>query len=99
MFLPYNLKDSIEQKLCNYVGIDIESETLNRLKWVGIFDDVKTDLPDATPAQILQKLLVGKWALGPADKDMMAEFVIPLMSMNVVTGMRVRCQVMALFKV
>ncbi|MFC2096528.1 saccharopine dehydrogenase C-terminal domain-containing protein, partial [Bacteroidota bacterium] len=72
MFLPYNLKDSIEQKLCDYVGIDMESETMSRLKWVGIFDDVKTDLADATPAQILQKLLVGKWALGPADKDMIA---------------------------
>ena len=72
MLLPYNQKDSVELKLCNYIGLDMESETMSRLKWLGIFDDTKTDLPDATPAQILQKLLVGKWALGSEDKDMIA---------------------------
>lgn len=69
-FLPYDAKDSVEQKLCNYVGIDMESETMSRLKWLGIFEDTKTGMPNATPAQILQKLLEEKWALGSEDKDM-----------------------------
>lgn len=69
-FLPYDKKDSVEQKLCNYVGIDMESETMSRLKWLGIFEDTKTGMPNATPAQILQKLLEEKWALGSEDKDM-----------------------------
>ncbi len=69
-FLPYDEKDSVEQKLCNYVGIDMESETMSRLKWLGIFEDTKTGMPNATPAQILQKLLEEKWALGSEDKDM-----------------------------
>jgi saccharopine dehydrogenase-like NADP-dependent oxidoreductase len=68
-FLPYNLKDSVELKLCNYLGLDINSETMSRLKWLGIFDDTKIGLANATPAQILQKLLEEKWALGPEDKD------------------------------
>lgn len=71
-FLPYDEKDSVEQKLCNYVGIDMESETMSRLKWLGIFEDTKTGMPNATPAQILQKLLEEKWALGSEDKDMIA---------------------------
>jgi saccharopine dehydrogenase-like NADP-dependent oxidoreductase len=71
-FLPYNVKDSVEQKLCEYVGIDPESETMSRLKWLGIFDDTKIGLTEATPAQILQKLLEEKWALGADDKDMIA---------------------------
>ena len=69
-FLPYDEKDSVEQKLCNYVGIDMESETMSRLKWLGIFEDAKIGIPNATPAQILQKLLEEKWALGSEDKDM-----------------------------
>ena len=72
MFLPHNETDSVEQKLCDYVGIDLESETMSRLKWLGIFDDNKIGLPEATPAQILQKLLEEKWALGAEDKDMIA---------------------------
>ena len=72
MFLPHNETDSVEQKLCDYVGIDMESETMSRLKWLGIFDDNKIGLPEATPAQILQKLLEEKWALGAEDKDMIA---------------------------
>lgn len=69
-FLPYNLEDSVEQKLCDYVGIDLDSEAMSRLKWLGIFDDTKIGLTEATPAQILQKLLEEKWALGAEDKDM-----------------------------
>jgi saccharopine dehydrogenase-like NADP-dependent oxidoreductase len=71
-FLPYNLEASVEQKLCDYVGIDPDSETMSRLKWLGIFDDTKIGLTEATPAQILQKLLEEKWALGTEDKDMIA---------------------------
>lgn len=69
-FLPYNEKDSVEQKLCDYVNIDMKSETMTRLKWLGIFDETKIALANATPAQILQKLLEEKWALGANDKDM-----------------------------
>jgi len=69
-FLPYNLKDSVEQKICDFVGIEMESEIMSRLKWLGIFEETKIGLKDATPAQILQKLLEEKWALGAEDKDM-----------------------------
>lgn len=71
-FLPYNEEDTIEQKLCDFLGIKIDSETMSRLKWLGIFDDTKIGLSNATPAQILQKLLEEKWALGAEDKDMIA---------------------------
>ena len=37
----------------------------------GIFDKRKIGLKNATPAQILQKLLENKWALDPDDKDML----------------------------
>ncbi len=72
MFLPYDEQDTVEQKLCNYLLIDMDSEIMSRLKWLGIFEENKIGIPNATPAQILQKLLEEKWALGPEDKDMIA---------------------------
>jgi saccharopine dehydrogenase-like NADP-dependent oxidoreductase len=71
-FLPYNISDTVERKLCDFLEIELESETMSRLKWLGIFDESKIGIPNATPAQILQKLLEEKWALGAEDKDMIA---------------------------
>jgi len=72
LFLPYDVEDPVEQKLCDYLGLDMNSEMMDRLKWLGIFEEKSIGIPNATPAQILQKLLEEKWALGPEDKDMIA---------------------------
>lgn len=72
MFLPYDVQAPVEQKLCKYLGLDMDSQIMSRLKWLGIFEETKIGLTNATPAQILQKLLEEKWALGPDDKDMIA---------------------------
>jgi len=80
-FLPFDEKDTVEQKLAKYVGIDMKSETMKRLEWLGIFEKRQIGLPNATPAQILQKLLEEKWALGPEDKDLIVmqhEFIFKL---------------------
>ena len=41
-----------------------------KLVWLGIFENKKIGLKNATPAQILQKILEDKWSLSPNDKDM-----------------------------
>ncbi|MFH1320583.1 MAG: saccharopine dehydrogenase C-terminal domain-containing protein [Bacteroidota bacterium] len=69
-FLLYRPDDSIELKLAYYLGIDIESPEMEKLKWLGVFNDTRIGLKNATPAQILQHLLKDKWELGPKDKDM-----------------------------
>lgn len=71
-FLPYDENKSLEEKVCDFMGITMDSEIMQKLKWVGVFDDVNVGLKDATPAQILQKILVEKWVLNPGDKDMIA---------------------------
>ena len=38
--------------------------------WLGLFEDKKIGLKNATPAQILQKILQNKWSLREEDKDM-----------------------------
>ncbi|HKL09562.1 MAG TPA: saccharopine dehydrogenase C-terminal domain-containing protein [Bacteroidales bacterium] len=72
LFLPFNEKDPVEQKICDYTGIDQESEIFKKLVWLGIFENKKINMADVTPAQILQQLLEEKWALGENDKDMIA---------------------------
>jgi saccharopine dehydrogenase-like NADP-dependent oxidoreductase len=69
-FLAYNLHDSVELKLMQYLHIDQDSDILEKLKWLGIFDNTKIGLKNATPAQILQHILEKKWSLEPEDKDM-----------------------------
>lgn len=70
-FLAYNQHDSVELKLMHYMKLDQDSEIIDKLKWIGIFDDEPIGLNEpSTPAQILQRILEKKWTLDPGDKDM-----------------------------
>ncbi len=70
-FLAYNPHDSVELKLRHYLKIDQDDEIWFKLVWLGIFENTPLNLKeDATPAQILQKILEDKWTLAPDDKDM-----------------------------
>ncbi len=70
-FLKYHPSDSVELKLMHYMKMDQDSEIIDKLVWLGIFDDTPIGLPDdASPARILQQILEKKWTLAPDDKDM-----------------------------
>jgi len=69
-FLFYNPTDSVELKIAYHLKIGIESDEIDKLRWLGLFDDEKVGLKDSTPAQILQHILEKKWKLDPEDKDM-----------------------------
>ena len=69
-FLAYNPHDSVELKLRHYLGIEQDDYIWEKLVWLGLFDDKKIGLKNATPAQILQKILQDKWSLTEQDKDM-----------------------------
>lgn len=68
-FLKYDLVMSVEEKISKYLHIDSEC-AMEKLRWLGIFEEKKIGLKKATPAQILQKILVEKLSLEPGDKDM-----------------------------
>jgi saccharopine dehydrogenase-like NADP-dependent oxidoreductase len=71
-FMSYNPHDSVELKLAHYLHLDLDSEEMYKLKWLGIFDNVPVGLKKpSTPAQMLQKILEDKWSLQPDDKDML----------------------------
>ena len=69
-FLGYNPNDSVELKLRHYLGIEQDDYVWEKLIWLGIFNNTKIGLKNATPAQMLQKILENKWSLSPNDKDM-----------------------------
>ena len=69
-FLKFNPADSVELKLRHYLRIEEDDYMWEKLVWLGIFEDKKIGLKDASPAQILQKILNEKWSLKNSDKDM-----------------------------
>jgi len=69
-FLKYEPNVPVEIKLQEYCHNSEDPVVIEKLKWLGIFDDRKIGLKNATPAQILQKLLEEKWTMDPQDKDM-----------------------------
>tara|TARA_B100001093_G_scaffold445354_1_gene448961 strand:- start:264 stop:782 length:519 start_codon:yes stop_codon:yes gene_type:complete len=68
--LRYNPYDSVELKLRHYLRIEQDDYIWDKLLWLGIFENTKVGLKNATPAQILQKILQKKWSLAKDDKDM-----------------------------
>ncbi len=69
-FLAYNPNDSVELKLMHYLKIDQDSDIMDKLTWLGIFSNEEVSLKNATPAQVLEQILMKKWKLNPNDKDM-----------------------------
>ncbi|WP_047416851.1 saccharopine dehydrogenase family protein [Cellulophaga sp. Hel_I_12] len=74
-FLPYSPTDSVELKLRYYLKIDQDDVMWEKLLELNLFDaNKKITLKNATPAQILQKILEDSWTLADTDKDMIVMY-------------------------
>ncbi|MBA4153652.1 saccharopine dehydrogenase C-terminal domain-containing protein [Flavobacterium sp.] len=74
-FLAYHPTDSVELKLRHYLKIDQDDVIWDKFMELDLFDSSKKiELKNATPAQILEKILAEKWALQPNDKDMIVMY-------------------------
>jgi len=74
-FLPYKPHDSVELKLRHYLKIDQDDVIWEKLLEIDIFNaDKIVGLKEATPAQILQKILMDCWTLQKEDKDMIVMY-------------------------
>ena len=69
-FLAYNSHDSVELKFRYQMGIEQDDYIWEKLVWLGLFEHKKIGIKNATPAEILQKILEDKWSLSANDKDM-----------------------------
>lgn len=61
---------SVKERVANMIDEEPDSPVMEKLEWLGLFRKKKIKLPNATPAQILENLLVDKWQLKSKDKDM-----------------------------
>lgn len=74
-FLPYDLKDTVELKTRFQLGIEQDDIHWDKLVELDIFNPDKiVGLKKATPAQILEKILMDSWKLDPEDKDMIVMY-------------------------
>jgi len=74
-FLPYHPTDSVEIKTRLILKIDQDDIMWDKLLELDLFNpDKKVNLPNATPAQILEKILSDSWTLEPNDKDMIVMY-------------------------
>lgn len=74
-FLPYHPTDTVEIKLRHAQKIDQDDIIWDKLLELDLFNsEKKVALKNATPAQILEKILSEKWKLGPDDKDMIVMY-------------------------
>lgn len=74
-FLPYSPTDSVELKLRHALKIDQDDIIWDKLEELDIFNPTKkVNLKKATPAQILQKILMDSWTLAENDKDMIVMY-------------------------
>jgi saccharopine dehydrogenase (NAD+, L-glutamate forming) len=74
-FLPYSPTDSVELKFRLALKIDQDDIVWDKLEELDIFNPKKmVELTKATPAQILQKILMDSWTLAEDDKDMIVMY-------------------------
>ena len=93
-YLPKG-KESAKNKLIAFMGNEADAETINKIEWLGIFEDKKIKLSNASPAQILQDLLEEKWKLKEHDKDMIVmqhqfEYVKDSQSKKIISSLVVK---------
>ncbi len=74
-FLPYSTTDSVELKFRHALKIDQDDIIWDKLIDLDIFSATKmVELKKATPAQILQKILMDSWTLQEDEKDMIVMY-------------------------
>lgn len=74
-FLPYSPTDSVELKFRHALKIDQDDLIWDKFLELDLFNpDKKVGVKNATPAQILQKILMDSWTLSKDDKDMIVMY-------------------------
>ena len=75
LFLPYHPSDSVESKTRMALGIEQDDIMWDKLLELNLFNiNKKTGIKNATPAQMLEKILAEKWTLQPDEKDMIVMY-------------------------
>lgn len=60
---------SVKERMAEMLGETEFSPVMKKLDWLGLFSKKKIGTANATPALILEELLLEKWKLEPKDRD------------------------------
>ena len=70
-FLPFSQDKSVESKLRSFLNLDQDDAIWKKLMALDLCNpNKKVGLSNATPAQMLQQILMDTWSLNASDKDM-----------------------------
>lgn len=61
---------SVRERIAKLIGYTPNDPVMEKLDWLGLFSNEPIGIKKATPALILEQLLLKKWALKPDDMDM-----------------------------
>ena len=67
-------KGTVKEKVAANLGIPVDHETIKKLEWLGLFRKIKIGIQHASPAKILEHLLLEKWAMEPKDRDLVVMY-------------------------
>jgi len=70
VFHEYPTGYGLRERLADLLRMDKTDPVLDKLEWLGIFEDKVIGIKNASPAQILLALLLKKWAMKPDDRDL-----------------------------
>lgn len=66
---PNTVGSSVKERIANLIGEPVDSPVIKKLEWLGLFRKKRINLNQATPALILEQLLLEKWKLRKGDRD------------------------------
>ncbi|MBR9920891.1 MAG: saccharopine dehydrogenase [Bacteroidetes bacterium] len=69
-FVSGQKEGSVREKIGTLLREEPDSEVMQKLEWLGLFRNKKIRLKNATPALILENVLLDKWKFENDDKDM-----------------------------
>ncbi len=61
---------SVKDRIARLIDLEPESPVMEQLEWLGLFSKRRIRTANATPALLLENLLLEKWVLQPEDRDM-----------------------------
>jgi saccharopine dehydrogenase-like NADP-dependent oxidoreductase len=67
---PEKIKGKIEEKLAEYLNLDIDADFIHRLKWLGFFQDTPIKIKKGTRLDVLAERMLEKMSYKPHEKDM-----------------------------
>ena len=69
-YVSKSTQGSVRDRIAKLVGTTTDSVVMEKLDSLGLFSKKKIKIERASPAQILESILIEKWAMKPSDKDM-----------------------------